>query len=48
VEVLRPLGYLEFLGLMAGARVVVTDSGGVQREAFFMGKPCIALREVTE
>jgi len=48
VEVLKPLGYVEFLGLMAGAGKVVTDSGGVQKEAFFMGKPCITLREVTE
>ncbi|MEM1510462.1 MAG: UDP-N-acetylglucosamine 2-epimerase (non-hydrolyzing) [Thermofilaceae archaeon] len=48
VEVTKPLGYLEFLDVMSRARVVVTDSGGVQKEAYFMGKPCITLRESTE
>ncbi|MEM1646316.1 MAG: UDP-N-acetylglucosamine 2-epimerase (non-hydrolyzing) [Ignisphaera sp.] len=48
VEVTKPLGYLKFLDVMSRARVVVTDSGGVQKEAYFMGKPCITLRESTE
>ncbi|MEM1510856.1 MAG: UDP-N-acetylglucosamine 2-epimerase (non-hydrolyzing) [Thermofilaceae archaeon] len=48
VEVREPLGYLEFLDVMSKARMVVTDSGGVQKEAYFMGKPCVTLRERTE
>jgi UDP-N-acetylglucosamine 2-epimerase (non-hydrolysing) len=43
-----PLGYLEFLGLMNAARVVVTDSGGVQEETTVLGVPCLTLRENTE
>jgi len=45
---LPPLGYLELLGLMAKARVVVTDSGGIQEETTALGVPCITLRENTE
>jgi len=48
VKIFKPLGYIKFLRLMARAEKVITDSGGVQKEAFFMGKPCITLREVTE
>ncbi|MFQ5845032.1 MAG: UDP-N-acetyl glucosamine 2-epimerase [Planctomycetota bacterium] len=48
VERLPPLPYLEFLGRVAGARVVVTDSGGVQKEAYLLGTPCVTLRERTE
>lgn len=43
-----PLGYLEMLGLMARARVVLTDSGGIQEETTALGVPCITLRENTE
>ncbi|MCG6921943.1 MAG: UDP-N-acetylglucosamine 2-epimerase, partial [Acidobacteria bacterium] len=43
-----PLSYRESLGLMAGARVVVTDSGGVQEETTFLGVPCVTLRPNTE
>lgn len=45
---LEPLGYLEFLRLMEGAAVVVTDSGGIQEETTFLGVPCLTLRENTE
>jgi UDP-N-acetylglucosamine 2-epimerase (non-hydrolysing) len=43
-----PLGYREFLALMDGARVVVSDSGGVQEETTYLGVPCITLRANTE
>jgi UDP-N-acetylglucosamine 2-epimerase (non-hydrolysing) len=43
-----PLGYLEFLGLMAKARVVVTDSGGIQEETTALGVQCLTVRENTE
>ena len=43
-----PLGYLEFVALLADARAVATDSGGVQKEAFFLDVPCVTLREETE
>jgi UDP-N-acetylglucosamine 2-epimerase (non-hydrolysing) len=48
VLVTGPLGYLELLGLMASAKVVLTDSGGLQEETTALGIPCITLRENTE
>ena len=45
---LPPLGYLEMLGLMQAARLVMTDSGGIQEETTALGIPCITLRENTE
>ena len=48
LRLIEPAGYLEFLGLMEGAAVVVTDSGGVQEETTFLGVPCLTLRENTE
>ncbi len=44
----EPLGYLEFLNLMANARLVLTDSGGIQEETTILGVPCLTLRENTE
>jgi UDP-N-acetylglucosamine 2-epimerase (non-hydrolysing) len=44
----EPLGYLEFLCLMAGARFVLTDSGGIQEETTYLGIPCLTLRHNTE
>ncbi len=43
-----PVGYLDFTALLIGSRAVVTDSGGVQKEAYFHGVPCITLRDTTE
>ena len=48
VRGLDPLGYLDMLALVRHARMVLTDSGGLQREAFFVGTPCLTLRESTE
>jgi UDP-N-acetylglucosamine 2-epimerase (non-hydrolysing) len=45
---LPPLGYLEMLGLMQTARLVLTDSGGIQEETTALGIPCVTLRENTE
>jgi UDP-N-acetylglucosamine 2-epimerase (non-hydrolysing) len=44
----EPLGYLDFIGLVAGARGVVTDSGGIQEETTYLDIPCVTMRENTE
>ena len=48
VRFVEPLGYLEFLGLMAKARLVLTDSGGIQEETTALGVPCVTIRPNTE
>ncbi len=48
IRLLPPQGYLEMLGLMRSAKVVVTDSGGLQEETTALGVPCLTVRENTE
>lgn len=48
ITCLEPLGYLDFLQLMANARLVLSDSGGIQEETTILGIPCVTIRENTE
>ncbi len=48
IRILPPAGYLEMIWLESHARVIVTDSGGVQKEAYYFGRPSVVLREETE
>ena len=48
IAMLEPQGYLEMLGLLAHARVVITDSGGIQEETTALGVPCLTMRQNTE
>ncbi len=48
ITFIAPVGYLKMVWLIANCSLVMTDSGGLQKEAFFFGKPCITLRDETE
>jgi len=48
VRIVEPLPYFDMLNLVADARFVLTDSGGLQKEAFWLGTPCVTLRDTTE
>ena len=48
MHIMEPVGYLEFLFLLSNAKLMITDSGGIQKEAFLLSIPCVTLRDNTE
>lgn len=48
IKMVEPVGYVDMIRLIQGCSIVLTDSGGLQKEAYFLGRPCITLRDETE
>lgn len=48
IRIIEPLGYIEFMNLVEGCRLVITDSGGIQEETTYLGIPCLTCRDTTE
>lgn len=48
IQLIDPVGYIDLHALLAGASLILTDSGGLQKEAYFHNTPCITLRDQTE
>lgn len=48
IILIEPVGYLEFIGLQMNSKRIITDSGGIQKEAYILKKPCVTLRSETE